>query len=188
MPCEECGGRRYGNAALACRVDGRTIADVLDLTVAEARAVFAGETAVSARLQVLEDLGLGYLRLGQASGTLSGGERQRLGLATELMQRAVGPTLFLFDEPTTGLHVDDVGRLLAVLDGLVLAGHTVVVVEHHLDVIAAADWVLDLGPEGGDGGGRLVAQGTPGQVARAADSWTGRALVSTEILEPDREF
>ena len=176
VPCEECGGRRYGAAALSCRLDGRSMANVLDLTAGEARAVFASEPTVADRLQVLEDLGLGYLRLGQPSRTLSGGERQRLALATELMGRGDGPALFLFDEPTTGLHVDDVARLLTVLDRLILGGHTVIVVEHHLDVIAAADWVLDLGPEGGSSGGRLVAEGTPEQVAAATASWTGRAL------------
>ncbi|RPJ74975.1 MAG: ATP-binding cassette domain-containing protein, partial [Acidobacteria bacterium] len=181
VPCEECGGRRYGPSALACRWDGRSIADVLDMTAAHAHAVFAGEPVIANRLRVLEDLGLGYLRLGQSARTLSGGERQRLALAAELMREAAGPTLFLFDEPTTGLHVDDVARLLRVLDRLVRAGHTVVVVEHHLDVIGAADWVLDLGPEGGDGGGRLVAEGTPGQVARTPGSWTGRALSEARL-------
>jgi len=176
VPCEECGGRRYGPAALACRVDGRSLADVLDMTATDAGVSFAAEPDVANRLRVLEDLGLGYLRLGQAARTLSGGERQRLALAAELMREAAGPTLFLFDEPTTGLHVDDVARLLRVLDRLVHAGHTVVVVEHHLDVIAAADWVVDLGPEGGAGGGRLVAEGTPEQVARTPGSWTGHAL------------
>ncbi len=176
VPCEECRGRRYGPAALACRVDGRSIADVLDLTASDARESFPGEPDIANRLGVLEDLGLGYLRLGQAARTLSGGERQRLALAAELMREGAGPTLFLFDEPTTGLHVDDVARLLRVLDRLVHAGHTVVVVEHHLDVIGAADWVVDLGPEGGAGGGRLVAEGTPAEVARTPGSWTGRAL------------
>ena len=175
VPCEECGGRRFTPAVLACRVEGRSVADVLELTVREARAAFAGSPAITRPLELLLDIGLGYLRLGQGADTLSGGERQRLLLATELIGRSAGPTLFLFDEPTTGLHFEDVARLLTVFDRLVTAGHTVLVAEHHLDVIRAADWVIDLGPEGGDGGGRLVAAGTPDEVARA-DSWTGRAL------------
>jgi len=184
VPCEECSGRRYGRAALACRVDGRSIADVLDMTATDARASFSGEPDIANRLRVLEDLGIGYLRLGQAARTLSGGERQRLALAAELMREGGGPALFLFDEPTTGLHADDVARLLRVLDRLVQAGHTVVVVEHHLDVIAAADWVLDLGPEGGAGGGRLVASGTPAEVARTPGSWTGQALSAARLRRP----
>ncbi len=177
VPCEECGGRRFTPAVLACRVDERSIADVLDLTVVEAGAAFAGLPAITRPLQLLADIGLGYLRLGQGADTLSGGERQRLLLATELIGEPPGATLFLFDEPTTGLHFEDVARLLTVFDRLVAAGHTVVVAEHHLDVIRAADWVIDLGPEGGDEGGRLVATGTPGDLA-GMDSWTGRALAS----------
>ncbi len=180
VPCEACGGRRYGPEALACRLDGRSIADVLDLTIAQAREIIQDEHLVR-HLAPFYELGLGYLRLGQASATLSGGERQRLRLAAEL-SGAMGkdeqthPALFLFDEPTTGLHVDDVARLLEVFDRLVSAGHTIVCVEHNLDVIRAADWVIDLGPEGGPGGGRLVATGTPAQIAAVESSWTGRAL------------
>ena len=175
VPCDECQGRRYQPRVLACRSDGRSIADVLDMTVREARTVFHSLPPVARSLGVLADLGLGYLRLGQGGDTLSGGERQRLLLATELLREAGHPTLFLFDEPTTGLHFDDVAKLLQVFERLVDGGHTVVVAEHNLDVICAADWVIDLGPEGGDGGGEVVAVGTPEQVAKAG-SWTGRAL------------
>ncbi len=175
MPCEECGGRRYGPDALACLLGGRSIADVLELTVAEARDALH-DVDLARRLAPFDELGLGYLRLGQVGSTLSGGERQRLQLAAELVDAAVGPTLFLFDEPTTGLHLDDVARLLRVFDRLIAAGHTVVCVEHHLDVIGAADWVIDLGPEGGPGGGRVVAAGTPREVAGVERSWTGQAL------------
>ncbi len=175
VPCEECGGRRFAPAVLACRLDGRSIADVLEMTGGEARQAFGGWPAVARPLGLLVEIGLGYVRLGQGADTLSGGERQRLLLATELIREAVGPTLFLFDEPTTGLHFEDVDRLLGLFDRLVAAGHTVLVAEHHLGVIRAADWVIDLGPEGGDGGGRVVAAGPPGHVA-ASDGWTGRAL------------
>jgi excinuclease ABC subunit A len=177
VPCDECGGRRFTPAVLACRVGGRSVADVLELTAREARAAFAGSAAITRPLDLLVDIGLGYLRLGQGADTLSGGERQRLLLATELVGGSAGPTLFLFDEPTTGLHFEDVARLLAVFDRLVEAGHTVLVAEHQLDVIQAADWVIDLGPEGGDEGGLVVAVGTPDVLART-DSWTGRALAS----------
>jgi excinuclease ABC subunit A len=188
VPCDECGGRRYRPEVLACRLDGRSIADVLDLTVRKARAAFSEVPAVARPLEVLNDLGLGYLRLGQGADTLSGGERQRLVLATELLREAAGATLFLFDEPTTGLHFEDVARLLQVFERLIDSGHTVVVVEHNLDVVRAADWVIDLGPEGGDEGGRVVAAGTPARMS-LVDSWTGRALAGgsplTEMLEPD---
>jgi excinuclease ABC subunit A len=177
VPCDECGGRRFTPAVLACKVEGRSVADVLELTAREARAAFAGSSAITRPLDLLIDIGLGYLRLGQGADTLSGGERQRLMLATELIGGSAGPTLFLFDEPTTGLHFEDVARLLTVFDRLVDAGHTVLVAEHHLDVIQAADWVIDLGPEGGDEGGRLVAAGTPDALVLSG-SWTGRALAS----------
>jgi excinuclease ABC subunit A len=159
---------------------------VLELTVAQGQRACAATKPISRPLAMLADLGLGYLRLGQGADTLSGGERQRLLLATELLRGGSGPALYLFDEPTTGLHFDDVARLLQVFDRLIEAGHTVIVAEHNLDVVRAADWVIDLGPEGGDGGGRVVAAGTPGDVAAAA-SWTGRALagagLATEGLE-----
>jgi excinuclease ABC subunit A len=186
VPCDECRGRRFQAGVLDCRLDGRSIADVLALTVAEGHEAFAATASVARPLATLVDLGLGYLELGQGADTLSGGERQRLLLATELIRGKPGTALFLFDEPTTGLHFDDVARLLQVFDGLIEAGHTVVVAEHNLEVVRAADWVIDLGPEGGDGGGRVMAAGTPSEVA-AAGSWTGRALagagLATEGLE-----
>ena len=175
VPCGECHGRRFQTAVLECLLDGRSIADVLEMTVARAHAAFATVASVARPLAGLVDLGLGYLKLGQGADTLSGGERQRLLLATELLRSGSGPSLFLFDEPTTGLHFHDVERLLAVFDRLIAAGHTVVVAEHNLEVIRAADWVIDLGPEGGDGGGRVGAAGTPSEVA-AGGSWTGLAL------------
>ncbi len=184
--CEECDGKRFGPAVLACTIDGRSLADVLDMTCDEALA-FMQELPLAKRaravsltaLGALRDSGLGYLRLGQAARTLSGGERQRLVIAAALARPRSGPSLFLMDEPTSGLHMQDVDRLLAVFDRLIGDGHTVVAVEHHLGVVAAADWVIDLGPEGGDGGGRLVAAGTPEQVAGCAESWTGRALATS---------
>jgi excinuclease ABC subunit A len=186
VPCGECQGRRYQPAVLGCRIDGRSIADVLDLTVHEAHLAFSAVPSISRPLGCLLDLGLGYLRMGQGADTLSGGERQRLLLATELVRGGSGATLFLFDEPTTGLHFQDVERLLDVFDRLIDAGHSVVVAEHNLDVVRAADWMIDLGPEGGDGGGQMVAAGTPAAVA-AGDSWTGRALAAggpaAEMLE-----
>jgi excinuclease ABC subunit A len=175
VPCDECHGRRYTPEVLECRLDGRTIADVLEMTVSEALRPFAAVPGVARPLEVLHELGLGYLRLGQGADTLSGGERQRLLLATELIRESTGATLFLFDEPTTGLHFEDVDRLLQVFDRLIESGHTILVAEHNLDVVRAADWVIDLGPEGGDGGGEVVAAGTPAEVA-AGDTWTGRAL------------
>jgi excinuclease ABC subunit A len=180
VPCAECGGLRYQARALACLVGGRSIADVLAMTVREAVPWFDGDRAVARALATLEELGLGYLRLGQGADTLSGGERQRLRLAAELMRDGQGPTLFLFDEPTTGLHFADVERLLQAFDQLAAAGHSLVVVEHNLALVAAADWVIDLGPEGGDRGGRVVATGTPSDIAKVAGSWTGRALRARE--------
>ena len=176
MTCDECGGKRYGAAVLACRIDALSIADVLDLTVDEARAFFSGPKAIATPLAALHDVGLGYILLGQPTRTLSGGERQRLVLASALTGQTDQPTLYLFDEPTKGLHADDVERLLGVLDGLIAVGHSLVVVEHHLDVIRHADWVIDLGPEGGTGGGRIVTAGPPDVVASCAASHTGQAL------------
>ncbi|HWP35266.1 MAG TPA: excinuclease ABC subunit UvrA [Thermodesulfobacteriota bacterium] len=178
VTCEACGGRRFGDAVLAVRYRGRTVADVLRMTVREARAFFAGEPAVAGKLAVLEEVGLGYLRLGQAATTLSGGEAQRLKLARALAADG-GPghgVLYLMDEPTTGLHLDDVATLVAVFQRLVDRGNTLVVVEHHPDVIKAADYVVDLGPEGGEAGGEIVAAGRPEDVAADPRSHTGRIL------------
>jgi excinuclease ABC subunit A len=174
--CEECQGRRFNEATLLVRFKGKSIADVLDLTVREAVELFAAHPKILEPLRLLADVGLDYVHLGQPSPTLSGGEAQRIKLARELAKRATGRTLYILDEPTTGLHFDDVRKLLDVLSRLVDAGNSVVVIEHNLDVIKACDRVIDLGPEGGPGGGHLVAQGTPEQVAQVAASHTGRYL------------
>jgi excinuclease ABC subunit A len=176
VTCDVCRGRRYERETLEVRFKGLSIADVLDLTVAEALDVLGGVPAVRARLDVLREVGLEYLRLGQAGNTLSGGEAQRVKLARELARRATGRTLYVLDEPTTGLHFDDVRRLLDVLDRLVDAGNTVLLIEHNLDVVKAADWVIDLGPEGGAAGGGVVAVGTPEEVAAELASHTARYL------------
>jgi excinuclease ABC subunit A len=180
VSCQACGGRRYRPDVLGVRFRGRSIGDVLALTVDEAIDVFAGQTALARKLRVLADVGLGYLRLGQPANTLSGGEAQRLKIAADLGARATGEILYILDEPTTGLHLDDVRRLLGVLDRLVVAGNTVLVVEHHLDVIKSADWVIDLGPEAGDDGGEIVAEGPPEAVAQTPGSYTGKFLA--EVL------
>jgi excinuclease ABC subunit A len=174
--CPACHGRRFTRKTLEVRYRDHDISQALDLTVEEALALFQDVPAARSRLQVLSDVGLGYLQLGQPATTLSGGEAQRIKLAKELGRRASGRTLYLLDEPTTGLHLADTARLLGVLQRLVEAGNSVVVVEHNLELVKAADWVIDLGPEGGAAGGKLVAQGTPEQVAREPGSHTGRFL------------
>jgi excinuclease ABC subunit A len=174
--CDDCGGARYGAEALACRVGGRTIADVLDMTVDEALAMWRGTSGAERPLAALRDVGLGYLRVGQPASQLSGGERQRIALAQSLVDGGRGPSLFLFDEPTRGLHPADVERLAGVFDRLVDAGHSLVVVEHDLGLIRTADWVIDLGPGAGRDGGRVVVAGTPAQVAACSASRTGQAL------------
>ena len=176
VPCQVCGGKRFNDGTLTVRYQNLTIAEVLDLTVSEAVGVFRAQPAISHILRTLEDVGLGYIRLGQPSPTLSGGEAQRVKLSRELAKRATGGTLYILDEPTTGLHFEDIARLLRVLDRLVEAGNTVVVIEHNLDVIKTADYLVDLGPEGGARGGELVAAGTPEEVAGSERSWTGRYL------------
>ncbi|MDW8314961.1 MAG: excinuclease ABC subunit UvrA [Rhodovarius sp.] len=176
VTCDACRGRRYNRETLEVRFRGKSIADVLDMTVSEAREFFAAVPAIHEKLRTLEEVGLGYIHLGQQATTLSGGEAQRIKLARELSRRATGRTLYILDEPTTGLHFEDVRKLLEVLHALVDAGNTVVVIEHNLEVIKTADWIIDLGPEGGDGGGRIVAEGTPEQVAARPDSHTGRFL------------
>jgi len=184
VECEVCGGKRYERETLAVRWKGRNIAEILDLSVEEAREVFRNVPMVERILATLDEVGLGYLRLGQPATTLSGGEAQRVKLATELCRRSTGRTLYLLDEPTTGLHFDDVRRLLELLHRLVDLGNTVVVVEHNLDVIKTADWLIDLGPEGGDAGGRIVVAGTPEAVASTSDSHTGQYLAKVIVGRP----
>ena len=176
VKCEECNGRRFNDATLRVNYKGKSIADVLDMTVAEAVELFEAHPSVAGPLRLLADVGLDYIQLGQPSPTLSGGEAQRIKLARELARRATGRTLYILDEPTTGLHFDDVRKLLIVLARLVDAGNTVIVIEHDLDVIKVADWVIDLGPEGGSAGGRVIATGTPESVAKVKASHTGRYL------------
>jgi len=176
VPCEVCKGRRYNRETLEVRYKGKSIADVLDLTVADALEFFEAQPRIRAKLELLNDVGLGYIHLGQSATTLSGGEAQRVKLATELAKRDTGRTLYILDEPTTGLHFDDVRVLLQVFQRLVDAGHTVLVIEHNLDVIKCADWVIDLGPEAGADGGQIVATGTPEQIARCEASHTGKFL------------
>ena len=176
VPCETCKGKRYNREALEILYKGKTIADVLDMTVAEGLEFFDAVPSIANKFRTLNDVGLGYIRLGQPATTLSGGEAQRIRLAAELSRRATGKTLYILDEPTTGLHFGDVERLLHVLQRLVDAGNTVVVIEHNLDVIKSADWIIDLGPEGGDRGGQIIAEGTPEEIARSPHSYTGQFL------------
>ena len=185
VPCEVCKGKRYNRETLEVFFKGRSIADVLDLTVDEALEVFEPVPRRRRHLQTLSDVGLGYIHLGQAATTLSGGEAQRVKLATELSRQATGRTLYILDEPTTGLHFEDVRLLLEVLHRLVDKGNTVLVIEHNLDVIKTADWIVDLGPEGGHAGGEIVAEGTPEQVMVNPRSYTGHHLA--EILGRERE-
>ena len=176
VPCEVCKGKRYNEATLQVRYRHLNIAEVLDLTVREALEVFAAHPRLRATLQTLADVGLDYVHLGQPAPTLSGGEAQRVKLSRELAKRSTGKTVYVLDEPTTGLHFEDIRKLLLVLDRLVQVGNTVIVIEHNLDVIKCADHVIDLGPEGGDAGGRVVATGTPEKIARHKKSFTGRFL------------
>ena len=176
VPCEVCKGKRYGRETLEVKYKGKSIADVLDMQVEEAVDFFQNVPKIHRRMQTLYDVGLGYIKLGQPATELSGGEAQRVKLATELSRRSNGKTLYLLDEPTTGLHFEDIRKLLSVLERLVEAGDTVLVIEHNLDVIKTADYVIDLGPEGGQGGGTIVAQGTPEEVAQVSRSYTGQFL------------
>lgn len=176
VTCEQCNGLRYNRETLEVTFDGKTIADVLNMTVNEAMEFFHSVTSIANKLSTLQEVGLGYIKLGQSSTTLSGGEAQRIKLATELSKRATGKTLYLLDEPTTGLHFEDVRKLMELLLRLRESGNTVIVIEHNLDVIKCADYVVDLGPGGGDEGGTLVAAGTPEQIADCPDSLTGRFL------------
>ena len=176
VPCEVCKGKRYNRETLEVRFRGMSISDVLEMTVEDATAFFENQPRIHQKLQTLMDVGLGYIHLGQSATTLSGGEAQRVKLATELSKRDTGRTFYILDEPTTGLHFEDVRLLLEVLHRLVDRGNTVLVIEHNLDVIKTADWIIDLGPEGGDRGGAIVAAGTPEQVATIEASYTGQYL------------
>ena len=185
VPCETCKGARYNRETLEVRFKGKSIADVLDMSVEEALRFFAKIPKLRRRLQTLHDVGLDYMRLGQPATTLSGGEAQRVKLAAELCKVATGTTLYILDEPTTGLHFADIEKLLEVLQRLVDAGNTVLVIEHNLDVIKQADWLVDLGPEGGEAGGELIADGSPEDVAAVEESATGRYL---RAILPAREI
>lgn len=176
LVCEECRGTRFKSAVLEVRYRGKNIHEVLQLTVREAISFFSSSQRILGKLKVLEDVGLGYLRLGQSATTLSGGEAQRVKLASYLAKKSGDRSLYIFDEPTTGLHFEDVNKLLSSLRRLLDAGASLVVIEHNLDVIRTADWVIDLGPEGGDQGGLIVATGTPEQIAGHPTSHTGRFL------------
>ena len=186
VPCEVCQGKRYNREALEIRFKGKNIAEVLDMTVEQALAFFEHFPRVRSKLGTLHDVGLGYIRLGQPAPTLSGGEAQRVKLATELSRRATGRTLYILDEPTTGLSFEDIAALLRVLQRLVDTGNTVIVIEHHLDVIKNADWIIDLGPGAGDRGGYIVATGTPEKVAQQESSATGQYL--SRVLYKNIEY
>lgn len=181
VACEVCGGNRYNRETLQVRYKGKNIAEVLEMPIAEAEQFFEPISSIHRFMKTLVDVGLGYVRLGQSATTLSGGEAQRVKLATELQKRSNGRSIYVLDEPTTGLHFEDVRKLLLVLNGLVDKGNTVITIEHNLDVIRSADWVIDLGPEGGSGGGTILTVGTPEQVAKHPESHTGQFLA--EALE-----
>ena len=187
VTCDTCGGKRYNRETLEVLYKGKSIADVLDMTVEEAEKFFASVPAIQSKMETLNRVGLSYIKVGQQATTLSGGEAQRVKLAKELSKRATGRTLYILDEPTTGLHFDDVRKLLEVLHELVDTGNSVVVIEHNLDVIKTADHIVDLGPEGGDGGGQIVASGTPEDVAKSKKSWTGKFLAETLKRQADRQ-
>ncbi len=176
VPCEVCHGKRYNREALEIHYKGKTISDVLEMTCEQGLEFFENQPAIARKLQTLVDVGLGYISLGQSATTLSGGEAQRIKLSTELSRRPTGRTLYILDEPTTGLHIADVDRLLHMLHALVDAGNSMVVIEHNLDVIKNADYIIDMGPAGGAAGGQIVALGTPEQVAKNKDSFTGEFL------------
>ena len=176
MPCDVCKGKRYNRETLEIHYKGKTIHDVLEMTVEEGVEFFSAVPKIARKLQTLQDVGLGYIKIGQPATTLSGGEAQRVKLATELSKRATGRTIYILDEPTTGLHIADVHKLIHVLQKLVDAGNTVLVIEHNLDLIKTADYIIDLGPEGGDRGGEIVACGTPEKVAQVEGSYTGQYL------------
>jgi excinuclease ABC subunit A len=184
VPCEVCHGARYNRETLEVHYKNKTIAQVLDMPIEIAHEFFESVPTIARYLKTLCDVGLGYVRLGQSAPTLSGGEAQRVKLSTELQRRSTGRTIYVLDEPTTGLHFEDVNKLLGVLKRLVESGNTVIVIEHNLDVIKSSDWVIDMGPEGGFRGGTVVAEGTPESVAKIKESYTGQYLA--EILQTNR--
>ena len=176
VPCEVCKGKRYNKETLQVKYKGKTISDVLDMTVEEALDFFKNQPRIKNKIQALYDVGLGYIKLGQPSTTLSGGEAQRVKLATELSKKATGKTLYILDEPTTGLHIADVHKLVDILQRLVDTGNTIIVIEHNLDLIKTADHIIDLGPEGGENGGEVIATGTPEEIVKIKSSYTGQFL------------
>ena len=176
VPCEVCKGARYNRETLEVRYKGKTISDVLNMVIDEAVEFFKNVPSIARKLKVIQDVGLGYIKLGQPATTLSGGEAQRVKLATELARRSTGKTLYILDEPTTGLHTADIHKLLEILQRLVEGGDTVIVIEHNLDVIKTADHIIDLGPEGGDQGGTIVAEGRPEDIVKVPESYTGKFL------------
>jgi len=186
VECETCGGKRYNRETLDIRYKGKTISDVLDMTVDQAVTFFENQPSIYNKVFTLQEVGLGYVSLGQSSTTLSGGEAQRVKLSTELSRKSTGKTFYILDEPTTGLHFEDIQMLLKVLYTLVDQGNTVLVIEHNLDMIKVADRVIDLGPEGGRGGGQIVAHGTPEEVAKNENSYTGQFLAAELAIAPKR--
>ena len=184
VPCEVCGGKRYNRETLDVKYKGKSIADVLDMTVEEALTFFENVPQIKRKVETLYNVGLSYIKLGQPSTTLSGGEAQRIKLATELSKRSTGRTIYILDEPTTGLHFADVHKLVEILQKLTDGGNTVLVIEHNLDVIKTADYIIDIGPEGGEKGGTVIAQGTPEEVAENQASYTG--IYVKKMLERDK--
>jgi excinuclease ABC subunit A len=176
VPCDVCKGKRYNRETLEVKYKGKSIADVLEMSVEEALEFFKNVPKIKNKLQTLYDVGLGYIKLGQSSTTLSGGEAQRVKLATELSKKSTGKTMYILDEPTTGLHMADVHKLIEILNRLVEGGNSMIIIEHNLDVIKVADYIIDLGPEGGDNGGTVIAEGTPEEVAKCKESYTGQFL------------
>lgn len=185
VPCEVCHGKRYNRETLEVRFKGKSIADVLDMTINQAVEFFENVPTILPKLKALQDVGLGYIKVGQSSTTLSGGESQRVKLATELSKKDTGKTLYILDEPTTGLHFEDIRILMNVLEKLVDRGNTVIIIEHNLDVIKMADWIIDVGPEGGRNGGRILTTGTPEDVAKSTQGFTPRFI--KEILEKEHD-
>lgn len=186
VPCEVCKGKRYNRETLEVKYKGKNISDVLEMTVEDATEFFVNIPRIHRKMQTLMDVGLGYIKIGQPGTTLSGGEAQRVKLASELYRRSTGKTLYILDEPTTGLHVDDIGRLLEVLHRLVDSGESVLVIEHNLDVIKTADYIIDMGPEGGSGGGTVLATGTPEKIITVTESYTGKYLKPVLIRDTER--